>query len=63
MVAVDVVRIELKVEFVGKVGVLRLVVMVIVVSAFVVNLTCELLLSLCCLKLILATMLCLVIFE
>lgn len=63
MVAVDVVRIELKVEFVGSVGVLRLVVMVIVVSAFVVNLTCELLLSLCCLELILVTMLCLVIFE
>ena len=63
MVAVDVVRIELKVEFVGSVGVLRLGVMVIVVSAFVVNLTCELLLSLCCLELILVTMLCLVIFE
>ena len=63
MVAVDVVRIELKVEFVGSVGVLRLVVMVIVVTAFVVNLTCELLLSLCCLELILVTMLCLVIFE
>ena len=63
MVAVDVVRIELKVEFVGSVGGLRLVVMVIVVSAFVVNLTCELLLSLCCLELILVTMLCLVIFE
>ena len=63
MVAVDVVGIELKVEFVGSVGVLRLVVMVIVVSAFVVNLTCELLLSLCCLELILVTMLCLVIFE
>ena len=63
MVAVDVVGIELKVEFVGSVGGLRLVVMVIVASAFVVNLTCELLLSLCCLELILVTMLCLVIFE
>ena len=63
MVAVDVVRIELKVEFVGSVGVLRLVVMVIVALAFVVNLSCEGLLSLCCLELILVTMLCLVIFE